>query len=86
VSLHIDDLVSLISSKTRFIAFTACSNILGELADVEAIVKAARIAASQHGTRKTELCVDCVAFAPHRRIDVQKFGVDFAVFSYYKVK
>jgi selenocysteine lyase/cysteine desulfurase len=29
--------------------------------------------------------VDGVAFAPHRAIDVQELGVDFYVFSLYKV-
>lgn len=30
-------------------------------------------------------CVDGVAFAPHRRVDVQDLDVDFYVFSWYKV-
>ena len=31
-----------------------------------------------------ELCVDGVAYAPHRRVDVQALGVDWYVFSFYK--
>lgn len=37
------------------------------------------------GAQKVETCVDCVAYAPHRRIDVQKWDVDFCFFSFYKV-
>jgi hypothetical protein len=37
------------------------------------------------GVGKIEFCVDCVAFAPHRRMDVQDWGVDYAFFSFYKV-
>ena len=31
------------------------------------------------------LCVDAVAYAPHRQIDVKDLGVDFYSFSWYKV-
>lgn len=31
------------------------------------------------------LCVDAVAYAPHRQIDVKTLGVDFYSFSWYKV-
>lgn len=57
--------------------------------DVEATVKAIR-------ARKLEvsggeagdgvwIVLDLVAFAPHRCIDVRKWDIDFAVFSFYKV-
>ena len=32
------------------------------------------------------LCVDGVAFAPHREVDVKALGVDFYSFSWYKVR
>ncbi|KAG5633326.1 hypothetical protein H0H81_008718, partial [Sphagnurus paluster] len=44
-----------------------------------------RAAAKAHGAPKVEVSVDCVAYAPHRFIDVQDWDVDFAVFSFYKV-
>jgi selenocysteine lyase/cysteine desulfurase len=31
------------------------------------------------------LCVDAVAYAPHRAIDVKDLDVDFYAFSWYKV-
>lgn len=34
---------------------------------------------------KGYLIVDGVAYAPHRAVDVQEFGVDFYAFSFYKV-
>lgn len=85
VTTHISDLVDLITSKTRLVAITACSNILGEFIPVKKVIEAIRRRGKEQGARKIEVCVDCVAYAPHRRIDVQDWDVDFVVFSYYKV-
>lgn len=85
MELALDSLLPLITSKTRLVAFSACSNILGGLFDIPEIIKAAREKAREQGARKIEFCIDCVAFAPHRRIDVQKWDVDYCFFSYYKV-
>jgi len=85
VRYNIEDLKKLITSKTRLVAFSACSNILGEIADVRATVDEIRSTASQKGSPKVQVCVDFVAYAPHRQIDVQAFDIDFGVFSYYKV-
>lgn len=85
VSLQIDDLLKLVNAQTRLVAFTACSNILGELVDVQAVVQALRAKAKELGSRKLEVCVDCVAFAPHRRINVREWDADYVFFSYYKV-
>jgi selenocysteine lyase/cysteine desulfurase len=52
---------------------------------VKDIVKAVRERATKEGVEKCEVCVDCVAYAPHRRIDVQEWDVDFCYFSFYKV-
>lgn len=49
------------------------------------IVKAVRKTAKEKGAKKVEISVDCVAYAPHRRMDVQDWDVDFCVFSFYKV-
>jgi selenocysteine lyase/cysteine desulfurase len=85
LGLNISSLIPLINSNTRLVAFTACSNILGSIVDVEAVVKAIREEAKAKGNQKLEVCVDCVAYAPHRRLDVRKWDVDYAFFSYYKV-
>lgn len=85
VAQSLDTLTPLITSHTRLIAFTATSNILGSIIDVPAFVRHIRAAAQAKGARKVEVCVDCVAYAPHRRIDVRAWDVDYAFWSYYKV-
>lgn len=74
-------LEELLSEKTRIVAFAHVSNLLGEITDVEAVVKLVR----EKGGPKARVVVDGVAFAPHRAIDVSKWGVDWYVFSSYKV-
>jgi selenocysteine lyase/cysteine desulfurase len=86
VALAIPDLLPLISSRTRIVAFTACSNILGSVIPVQEVVKAVRERAKTEGAKKVEICIDCVAYAPHRRIDVQAWDVDYCFFSFYKVR
>ncbi|KDN45036.1 hypothetical protein RSAG8_05209, partial [Rhizoctonia solani AG-8 WAC10335] len=86
VSLHIEDLIPLLNQNTRLVAFTACSNILGEFVDVENVIKVIREKTKRPGNeRGAEVSIDCVAYAPHRQIDVQKWGADYVFFSYYKV-
>lgn len=86
VSLKIEDLLPLITPKTRLLAFTGCSNILGTIVPVKDITAAARTKAHELGVRKLEVCIDCVAYAPHRRIDVRAWDVDYCFFSLYKVR
>jgi selenocysteine lyase/cysteine desulfurase len=86
IAHHVEDLLPLITSKTRIIAFTATSNILGSILPVREIVKAARAKAAEVGSKKVEFSIDCVAYAPHRLIDVQDWDVEYCVFSYYKVR
>ena len=80
-TLELSTLAPLLSSKTRIVAFTACSNILGQAIPIKEVVDLVR--EKTGGLAKT--LVDCVAFSPHQRMDVTGWGVDFAVFSYYKV-
>jgi selenocysteine lyase/cysteine desulfurase len=85
LALKTDELLALVTPRTRLVAFTACSNILGCLVDVAEVVRALRAKAAEVGAKKVETCVDCVAYAPHRQIDVRKWDVDYCFFSYYKV-
>jgi cysteine desulfurase family protein (TIGR01976 family) len=76
--LDLDALRALFTERTKLVAVTHVSNILGTInpiADIARIVH-------EHGAL---ICVDSVAFAPHRAIDVQALGVDFLAFSLYKV-
>src|SRR5262249_3860032 len=77
LSLNLDDLAPLMSERTRLVCVTHVSNILG------AINPIADIAAFVH-ERGARICVDAVAYAPHRAIDVQAWDVDYYVFSFYK--
>lgn len=72
-----DSLAPLLGPKTRLVAITHCSNIFGSINDVRAIADLVH----DHGAM---LCVDGVAFAPHRAIDVQALDADFYGFSVYK--
>lgn len=78
LSLHVEDLEPLLSERTRLVAFTHCSNVVGTITDVADIVARVRAAGAL-------TCVDGVAFAPHRRVDVRSLGVDFYLVSLYKV-
>lgn len=69
----------LMSEKTKLVACTHTSNILGTINDVKAIAK------TVHEIPGALLCVDAVAYAPHRAIDVTDFEVDFYSFSWYKL-
>lgn len=67
----------LLSEKTKLVAVTHTSNILGTINDIKSIARAV------HGIPGALLCVDAVAYAPHRAIDVKDLGVDFYSFSWW---
>ncbi|GAB1311391.1 hypothetical protein MFIFM68171_01601 [Madurella fahalii] len=74
------DLAVLLTDRTRLVTCTHASNILGSIHDLKAI------AATVHARNPNALvCVDAVAYAPHRKIDVKDLGVDLYSFSWYKV-
>ena len=77
-SLSLDNLESVLSDRTRIVAFPHVSNLLGEIVDVAAATRLA------HGFG-AKVVVDGVALAPHRAIDVAAWGCDFYVWSTYKV-
>ena len=72
-----DSLAPLLGPRTRLVAMTHCSNIFGSINDVRAIADLVH----DHGAM---VCVDGVAFAPHRAIDVKALDADFYGFSVYK--
>jgi cysteine desulfurase family protein (TIGR01976 family) len=77
-NLHAADLLPLLSPATRLVACTVASNAIGSLVDVAGAAKHAHAAGA-------EVFLDCVHYAPHGVIDVQKFGCDYLVCSGYKV-
>ena len=78
LALDLGRLDALLSPRTRWVAMTHASNILGTVNPV------AEVAARAHAVG-ARLCVDAVAYAPHRLVDVQASGADMYVFSFYKV-
>ena len=78
LALDLEALQALLSPRTRWVAMTYASNILGTINPV------AEVAALVHAVG-ARLCVDAVAYAPHRLVDVQACGADVLVFSFYKV-
>ncbi|MCX8281110.1 cysteine desulfurase-like protein [Phyllobacterium sp. 0TCS1.6C] len=77
LALDIADLEPLLSERTKMVCITHASNILGSINPIR------KIADFVHA-RGIKLCVDAVAYAPHRAIDVQAFDADYYVFSLYK--
>jgi cysteine desulfurase family protein (TIGR01976 family) len=77
-NLHADDLIPLVSAKTRLVACTLTSNALGSIVDVAA---AATVA---HGAG-AEIFLDAVHYGPHGLIDVRAFDCDYLVCSGYKI-
>lgn len=71
------DLEPLLNERTGLVAMTHTSNVLGSIHPV------ADVADMVHGVGAL-LCVDGVAFAPHRAVDVQTLGADLYAFSFYK--
>ncbi|SFP95064.1 cysteine desulfurase-like protein [Tranquillimonas alkanivorans] len=75
--LRLSDLEPLMTERTKLVCVTHASNILGKVNPV------AQIAEFVHA-RGAKICVDAVAYAPHRLIDVRAWDVDYYVFSLYK--
>tara|TARA_B100001964_G_scaffold51714_1_gene58410 strand:+ start:101 stop:1354 length:1254 start_codon:yes stop_codon:yes gene_type:complete len=75
--LEIEKLQELLTSKTKILAVTHCSNIVGSINDIKQITKLAhKFGAYVIG--------DGVSYAPHGFPDVKDLDVDFYAFSLYK--
>jgi cysteine desulfurase family protein (TIGR01976 family) len=72
-----EHLAAAVTDRTRWVAFTAASNVVGTAPDVAALCAVARGA----GARSY---VDAVAAAPHRVIDRRAWGADAVICSAYK--
>jgi cysteine desulfurase family protein (TIGR01976 family) len=72
------DLEALMTPRTRLVCFTQATNILGTIHPVGEITRFVH-------DRGARVCVDGVAYAPHRLVDVRAWDVDFYVLSLYKV-
>ncbi|MFC6861316.1 cysteine desulfurase-like protein [Zunongwangia atlantica] len=77
MELELSELKKLLSEKTKLVAVTHCSNILGSINPIKEITEIVH-------QNDSLICVDGVAYAPHRQIDVQELDADFYTFSWYK--
>lgn len=75
--LSVPDIAAVLSERTRLVAVTAASNLIGTRPPVAAI---ARLAHSVDAL----LYVDGVHYTPHASVDVVALGADFFVCSAYK--
>jgi cysteine desulfurase family protein (TIGR01976 family) len=78
LELDLNDLRNLMTDRTKLVAVTFVSNILGTINPIADIAKVVH----DNGAL---ICVDAVAFAPHGAIDVAALDVDYLAFSLYKV-
>lgn len=77
LTLDLADLAPLMSDRTKLVCVTHVSNILGSINPIREIADLVH-------ARGAKICVDAVAYAPHRAVDVQALDVDYYVFSLYK--
>ncbi len=75
--LQINDLKKLLSNKTKIVAVTHCSNIVGSINDLKLISKLVH-------EYDAFIIGDGVSYAPHGFPDVKDLDVDFYTFSLYK--
>ncbi|HVX14979.1 MAG TPA: cysteine desulfurase [Pirellulales bacterium] len=76
--LDIDALPRLLNERTRIVAVTAASNVLGTFNPIPEIVRRAHEAGAV-------VVVDAAQSAPHLPTDVQTLGADFLAFSGHKL-
>jgi selenocysteine lyase/cysteine desulfurase len=76
--LHPMDLEALLGPRTRAVAFTHCSNVVGSINPVREITDLIHDAGAW-------AIVDGVSFCPHGMPDLSSLGADIYLFSLYKV-
>ncbi|MEU4741411.1 cysteine desulfurase [Actinosynnema sp. NPDC023658] len=76
--LDLSNLDELVNSKTKVVAFTHQSNVLGTVNPVRVLVDAARAVGAL-------TVLDACQSVPHGPVDFTALGVDFAVFSGHKM-
>ena len=75
--LDLSDIDSIISTKTKIVAITHQSNVLGTINPLEALVK------RTHDVGAV-FVLDACQSVPHFAVDVKKLGIDFLAFSGHK--
>jgi cysteine desulfurase / selenocysteine lyase len=76
--LRMDEAAEIVGERTKLLAFTHASNVLGTINPVSDLVALARRAGAL-------VVLDACQSAPHLALDVKHLDVDFAVFSGHKM-
>jgi cysteine desulfurase/selenocysteine lyase len=77
-ALRLDIAAEILAGKTKVLAFTHASNVLGTINPVKELVALGRAAGAL-------VVLDACQSAPHLPLDVKELDVDFAVFSGHKM-
>jgi len=77
-TLRMEDAARLVNARTRVVAFTHVSNVLGVVNPVDELVRLAREVGAL-------VVLDACQSAPHLALDVAELDVDFAAFSGHKM-
>lgn len=78
--LDLENLRELLSEKTKMVAFTAVSNVLGTIVPVEKVREIVR-----EKNANIKILVDAAQAVPHMKVNVDKWKVDFVAFSGHKM-
>lgn len=78
--LNISDIDKIVTKKTKLLAITAASNVLGTIVPIAKVVKAVR-----RINPKCLVLVDAAQAVPHMPIDVKAWGADLVAFSSHKM-
>lgn len=76
--VRVEDVERLLGPRTRLVAFSHASNVLGSVLPAARIARAAR-------ERGAAVLIDAAQTAPHLPLDVQELGCDFLAFSGHKM-
>lgn len=77
-TLRLDELDGIVTERTKIVAITHISNVLGFVNPVDVVIRRAREVGSL-------VLLDACQSAPHLALDVKALDVDFAVFSGHKM-
>lgn len=76
----IEDISKYVDENTKFVAFTAMSNVTGLLVDIKKHVSNIR-----KKSKDAIIIIDATQYVAHNKLNVNEWGADFIVFSAHKI-